>query len=253
MFQRYFVVCLSLFLSSCTAPKDTFSLTPSAGQEAMVRDGVPALVSSKRHIAFIRPAASQQASADRPRFVIALLNRGKQPATFSVATVAVEVARPRKVRLRVYTHHELMAEVESRRNAQLVVSALAGAAGAVSASQAGYGYTTGSYTRTSPYGASHGTYSATNYNPAIAQAAANANADRTADNMVAIEGQAQGMLNQLQASVIKDHTLMPGESHGGLIVVDAPEKSDAGAEYTITLQFDGEVHTFQVAQKRQAS
>jgi hypothetical protein len=170
-----------------------------------------------------------------------------------MAGVVVETTKPRKAKLRIYTHQELAAEVESQRNAQLFVSALAGAAGAVSASQAGYGHTTGSFTRTSPYGTSYGTYSATTYNPAVAQAAANANADRTVANMAAIEGQAQDMLHQLQASIIKDHTLMPGEWHGGVLVVDAPDKGEAGAEYNITLQFDGEVHSFQVSQKRQAS
>lgn len=93
-------------------------------------------------------------------------------------------------------------------------------------------------------------YSSTTYNPALAQAAANVNTDRTANNMAAIQGQAEGMLSQLQATVLKDHTLMPGEWHGGVVVVQAPPKSEAGiAEYSISMTFDGEEHRFTVNQR----
>jgi hypothetical protein len=155
--------------------------------------------------------------------------------------------------MRVYTHAELEQEVEDQRNTALFMSALSGVAGAVSASQAGYTQTTGSIRTSSPYGTTYGTYSGTTYNPALAQAAADANSRHTVGDMVAIEGQAQRMLSELQATVIKDHTLMPGEWHGGLIVLGRPEKGDVGAaEYTITLMFDGEKHTFSVSQRRKA-
>lgn len=63
--------------------------------------------------------------------------------------------------------------------------------------------------------------------------------------------QAQYQLNHLQASILKDHTVMPGEWHGGVVVVEAPEKGQNGAaEYTVTLQFDGEEHAFTVSQRR---
>jgi hypothetical protein len=68
--------------------------------------------------------------------------------------------------------------------------------------------------------------------------------------MAAIEDQVQRKLGELQATVIKDHTLMPGEWHGGVIVIDPPGKTDGGAaEYSISLTFAGETHTFLVNQQ----
>jgi hypothetical protein len=215
-------------LGACAAPKDEFSLRPSAGQQAMVRDGVPSLYSSKTHTVFLRPLAPQQQTGQRPRFVIALINKGKTPATFNVSSITVQSTYPRKANLRVYTHAELAEEVETARNTQLALTAISGALGSYSASQSGYSYTTGS-TR-------YGSYSQTTYNPAVAQAAINANADRTADNFASIENNAQAKLAELQSTVIKDHTLMPGEWHGGVIVIDPPDKAEgAGAEYSISL------------------
>lgn len=253
MRQADCLIAVCLLLSGCAAPKDTFSMTAGDRQEAVIRDGVPALVSSKRNVVFLRPAATLQRSGERPRFVVAMLNKGHKPATLRTSDIDVRSIRPAKARLKVYTHTELAEEVESQRNAQLIVGALAGAAGAYSAAQSGYSQTTGSYTRNSAYGTSYGSYSATTYNPAAAQSALNANADRTAWNMASIEGQAQDKLHELQATILKDHTVMPGEWHGGVIVFDAPAKADTGAaEYTITLQFDGEEHSFSVIQQRRA-
>jgi hypothetical protein len=131
------------------------------------------------------------------------------------------------------------------------LSALSGAAGAYSAAQSGYSETTGSFTRNSPYGTSYGSYSTTTYIPALAQAAIDASEDRTASSMAVIEGQAQDKLHELQATILKDHTVMPDEWHGGMIVFDAPAKADTGvAEYTITLRFDGEEHSFSITQQR---
>jgi hypothetical protein len=240
-----------LVLCGCSAPKDAYTLTPSNNQQAVVRDGVPALVSSRKHVVFLRPLASHQVSYARPRFVVALLNRGKAPATLKVSDIIVESTRPRRAKMRVFTHAELAQEVETQRNTQLVLGALSAAAGAYSAAQSGYSQTTGSYSGTGPYGSSYGTYSATTYNPAVAQVAAEANAERAASNLAGIEAQAQGKLAELQATVIKDHTLMPGEWHGGVIVLAPPEKGEAeGAEYSISITFDGEQHSFTVSQRK---
>ena len=141
--------------------------------------------------------------------------------------------------------------VETARSTQLALGIVAGALGAYSAASAGYSQTTGTYTSAGPHGTRYGTYSQTTYNPALAQAAADANARQTAGNLAAIEDQAQAKLGELQATIIKDHTLMPGEWHGGVVVIDTPEKSDAGAaEYEISLAFDGETHTFVVNQQK---
>ena len=164
-----------------------------------------------------------------------------------LADIDAASVKPTKQKLHIFNHAELVDEVESRRRTAMVLTAISGAAGAMSASQAGYSQTTGSYTRSSAYGNSSGTYTATTYNPAMAQAAADANSYRTASNMASIEDQAQLALSRLQNDIIKDHTLMPGEWHGGVLVLDAPEKSQSNAaEYAITIRYDGEEHAFSV-------
>lgn len=232
-----------------TTPKDVFSLTPAENQQAIVRDGVPALISAKRNVVFLRPVAPKQESHERPRFVVALFNKSKSPATFSVSDIRVTSSRPRETQIKVYTHSELADEVERARNTQLALGILSGAAGAVSAASAGNSYTTGSFAQTSRYGTSYGTYSSQTYSPALTQAALDANNQATLSNLAGIEAQAQSKLSELQATIIKDHTLMPGEWHGAVIVLAQPEMGDAGAEYRISLRFDGEEHTFAVNQR----
>jgi hypothetical protein len=58
-------------------------------------------------------------------------------------------------------------------------------------------------------------------------------------------------LTRLNETILKDHTVMPGEWYGGIIVLDVPQKDQSGnAEYTLTLPFGGEVHEFRVRQAR---
>ena len=85
-----------LVLCGCSAPRDVYSLKPSNNQQAVVRDGVPALVSSWKNVVFLRPLASHQVSYGRPHFVVALLNRGKGAATLKVSDIVVEfIAAPK--------------------------------------------------------------------------------------------------------------------------------------------------------------
>ena len=245
---RISILCI-LSMAACAPQKDSISLTAAPDQQSIVRDGVPALVSSKKNTVFLRPVEARQDSGGRPRFVIAMYNNGKAPATFKTSDMRVEMLQPRRADIKIYTHSELADEVETERNTRLFLAALSGAAGAVSAASAGTSYTTGSYGYHSPYGTGSGFYTASTYNPGIAQAAIYANNDRTASTMASIEANAQNALSGLKATILKDHTLMPGEWHGGVIVLDPPEMNQQGAEYQITLRLDGEDHLFTVNQR----
>ena len=80
-----------LVLCGCSAPKDAYTLTPSNHQQAAVRHGVQALVSSRKHVVFLRPLASHQVSYDRPRFVVVLPNRGKAALGIVAPFLGVDV------------------------------------------------------------------------------------------------------------------------------------------------------------------
>jgi hypothetical protein len=95
----WFAAFCGLVLCGCSAPRDVYSLKPANNQQAVVRDGVPALVSSRKHVVLLRPLASHQVSYDRPRFVVALLNRGKGAAALKVSDIAVETSQPRRVKM----------------------------------------------------------------------------------------------------------------------------------------------------------
>jgi len=242
------LLCI-LSMTACAPQKDSISLTAAPGQQAIIRDGVPALVSSKKNTVFLRPLDARQESGGRPKFVVAMYNRGNAPATFRMSDLRVEMLQPRHASIKVYTHAELADEVETERNTRLFLAALSGAAGAVSAASAGTTYTSGSYGYSTPYGTGSGFYTGSSYNPGLAQAAINANNDRTLNTMASIESSAQNALTTLRATILKDHTLMPNEWHGGVIVLDPPEMSKEGAQYQISLWLDGEEHVFTVSQR----
>ena len=55
----------------------------SAGQQALIRDGQPAIVSTKKNsIVMIRPASRQFQIGGRPVFVLAIYNRTAAPEEF---------------------------------------------------------------------------------------------------------------------------------------------------------------------------
>lgn len=247
--MKRILLALPVFLTACSPPTDLVQLTAASGQQSIVRDGVPSLISEKRHVVMLRPVAHVQGSNSRPRFVIAALNRSKQPVTMTTSDIiASRSAGAKRVAIRVYRYDELVKEAEDEKNAKLTLALLSGVAGAMSATNAGYTQTSGSVHGNNGY---YGSYNATTYNPALAQMAANQNADRTADNVAGIQASGDAQLSMLQGTILKDHTLMPGEWHGGVIVLDVPEKDSANkAEYSIYVRVDGEDHEFKVTQAR---
>lgn len=229
----------------CAAQMDRVVLTASDGQKELVRDGTPSLISEKQHVVLLRPVANRQERSGRPRFVLAVLNRGKAPLTVHVRDVSARNANGKFESIRIYTYEELTAEVENKKKVALALAIIGGAAGAYSASQAGYSHTTGSI-----YGNGYSQgFSATTYNAAAAQYAADRNAAITGSNIANIQASGELQLAQLQETILKDHTLMPGEWHGGVIVLDPPGRIEKGAQYVIDVTIDGEVHSFQVGQQ----
>ena len=68
-------------LGGCVTAGETVSFRASnPQQQAMVRDGQPALVSrQKGSLVLVRPASRQLQSNGRPVFVVGINNLGKQP------------------------------------------------------------------------------------------------------------------------------------------------------------------------------
>jgi len=213
------------------ASNDRISLVADQSQQALTRDGVPALVSSKRQVVMVRPATSLIQSRGRPAFVVAV-------------------------------YEELVGEVQRKQRWAAFGAALQGVGASMSAASAGYSRTTGLYSGNTygrysgalngTYSASTtGTFSSTTYDAGRAYVAQQYASAQTAANFSAIEAQGRKALDALQSSILKDNTVLPGEWVGGIVVLDAPAKGGRGtATYRIDVNLGGEVHSFVVSQSK---
>jgi hypothetical protein len=205
-----------------------------------MRDGQPALVSrQKSSLVLVRPAARQLQANGRPVFVVGINNLGKQPADFRVAQVeAMQHVAGSDFEMKVVTYEMLVQEETNRQVAVAILTGVAGAANAYSASQAGYGHYTTPGGRT-------GTF----YSPTAAAIAQNNAAVQNEAMIAATVESGQRNMAVLEQSVIKDNTLLPGEWYGGQLHL-APPTDQAGGQktYTIVITVGSDRHVIDVAQ-----
>ena len=235
------IVALGAALGGCVSTGDTIAFrTSNPQQQTMMRDGQPALVSrQKSSLVLVRPASRQLQGNGRPVFVVGINNFGKQPVDFRVAQVeATQHVSGSDYDMQVVTFEMLAQEEKNRRVAAAILTGVAGAANAYSASRAGYG------TYTTPSGRTGTFYSPT----AAAIAQGNAAAQNEAMFAATVETGQRNMA-ALEQSVIKDNTLMPGEWYGGQLHL-APPTDQAGGQktYTIVITVGADRHVVDVAQ-----
>lgn len=220
---------------------------PTGDQQAITRDGQPALVSQRKNsLVIARPAARQFQIGGRPIFVLAIYNRTSTPQEFRVANVQVtQVVHGEATPLKVVTYEMLVQEEKTRQVFAAIGTGLAAGANAYSASRAGY------YNSNSTVYTPRGTYqvATTGYSPtAAAIAQSNANA-QNAEMISATIERGQANMADLERGVIKDNTLMPGEWYGGQLHI-APLASDDGPmkNYSITVQVGSDRHEIAIVQ-----
>jgi hypothetical protein len=226
---------------------ESVQFQPSADQQAIVRDGRPALVSQRKNsLVIVRPAARRFQIGGRPVFVLAIYNRTAAPEEFRVANVQVtQLVHGEAVPLKVITYEMLVQEERTRQVFVAIGTGLAAAGNAYSASQAGY------YHSNSTVYAPGGMYqvSTTGYSPtAAAIAQSNANA-QNAEMISATIERGQANLAMLERGIIKDNTLMPGEWYGGQLHIQ-PLVSDDGSmkTYSIAVQVGSDRHEITIVQ-----
>src|SRR6516225_4143698 len=82
-------VMLAAAVAGC-ARMETAHFEARPGQQALVRDGQPAIVSRlKNSIVIVRPASREFQAGTRPVYVVAINNLTNAPQQFSVAKVSV--------------------------------------------------------------------------------------------------------------------------------------------------------------------
>jgi hypothetical protein len=235
------IVVLCAALGGCVSNGETVSFKASnPQQQALMRDGQPALVSrQKSSLVLVRPAARQLQANGRPVFVVGINNLGRQPVDFRVAQVeAIQHVAGTDYTMQVVSYEILVQEEKNRQVAAAIFTGLAVAGNAYSASQAGHG----SYT--TPSGRT-GTF----YSPTASVIAQN-NAAVQNEAMVATTIEAgQRNMAALERTVIKDNTLMPAEWYGGQLHLAPPTDQGGGPKtYTIVITVGSERHVINVAQ-----
>jgi hypothetical protein len=235
------IVALCAALGGCVSTGEKVSFKASnPNQQAMMRDGQPALVSrQKSSVVLVRPASRQLQANGRPVFVVGINNLGRQPVDFRVAEVeATQHVGSSDFGMQIVTYEMLAQEEKNRQVAAAIFTGLAVAGNAYSASRAGYG------TYTTPGGRTGSFYSPT----AAAIVQNNAAVENEAMVASTIENGQRNMA-VLEQAVIKDNTLMPGEWYGGQLHI-APPTDQAGGQkaYTIVITVGQDRHVVDISQ-----
>jgi hypothetical protein len=146
--------------------------------------------------------------------------------------------------LKVITYEELAQEERNRQIASAILVGLAAGANAAAASQAGYYHSTS--TVVGPRGVA--TVNTTGYSPtAAAIAQSNAAVQNEAMISATIE-QGQANLANLERSVMKDNTLLPGEWYGGQLHLQPLAQSSEAKSYKIILMVGADRHDIEIEQ-----
>ena len=95
-------------LAGCSSPQ-RIMLSPGHGQESLVRDGSPALVSQKKNLVMLRANNRLVESGSRPAFTLVVRNLSSKSETLlESAITAQQTVSGRSVALRVYRYDELI-------------------------------------------------------------------------------------------------------------------------------------------------
>jgi hypothetical protein len=193
---------------------------------------------------YLNAARGQNGEVDssirgRPVFVVGINNLSNGPLDFRIAEVeANQRVGASEYPMQVVTFEMLQQEEKNRQVASALLVGVAGAANAYSASRAGYG----SYT--TPNGRS-GTF----YSPTANVIAQNNAAAQNEAMFAATVERGQQNMAQLEQSVIKDNTLMPGEWYGGQLHLAPPTDQSGGQKvYSIIIKVGSDRHVIEVAQ-----
>ena len=242
------LLVVSVSVSACVSA-EAVRFRASPQQQAIVRDGVSALVSKKPNsLVLIRPATRTFAAGHRPVYVVGISNRGRNPIEFQTARIVVNQrdGADRLIPLKVVSYDELVQEERTRQIAAALIVGLAAGANSYVASRSGFA----TAQSTVQSGGRVSTVTTRIYSPGAAFVAqSNAAAENDAMISNAIEA-GQRNLAQLEGSVIKDNTLMPGEWYGGQLHVQAPERTDGKPKsYIMEIHVGDDVHVIDVVQE----
>lgn len=218
---------VATFLGGCVTT-ETASFEPSAGQQSVIRDGRPAIISQRTATTVVvAPASRAFRIGARPVYVVGIANHSQQPITFRLADIRVQQiggSAPSHL-LKVYSYDELVSEEHRRQIGMAILGAVVAGANSYAAARSGGGPLTRAVNE---------------------DIAANQNAEMM--NNISTNGQMN--LAMLEQAYLKDDTIMPGEWYGGQLQFDAPSVADPTKpkEFVITVPLGPDLHQITVVQ-----
>src|ERR1700680_2932837 len=122
------IVALSAALAGCVTNSETVQFrTSNPQQQAMMRDGQPAIISrQKNSVVLVRPASRQLQANGRPVFIVGINNLGRGPLDFRVDQVeATQRVGAAEFSLPVVTYEMLVQEEKNRQVAMAILTGVA--------------------------------------------------------------------------------------------------------------------------------
>lgn len=215
------VLLAGFLLSGCAISTEPMRFQAGPHQQRVMRDGFSMLFSKREHsIVRVTSVTRSIGANQRPAFRISIRNTSPQPQDFMVSQVeAVQVTDGDPQSLKVYSFEDLVTEERNKQIARAVVTVGIATANSWLASKQGY----------------------------WARRRADSENEEAAE-VVAAAGQQN--LAALEAQILKDTTVLPGETYRGLLYVDPPAGDTADKIYTIRLRVGSDLHQITTTQGR---
>jgi hypothetical protein len=229
-------VACATALGACTTTDYSVTPTTDAGGIVSYERGIATVASEQEHTA-VKVTPLGFTPRGRIRLGIAALNKGAAPLNLGYENV--DVVDVSGIALHKLDKAELVRIAKRQAEWAEVAVALAGAAAAYGNSQSAYSTTYGNVGGT--------TFSARTYNPGLANALNDQNAEQTGRSLRDIDAGLGQVIANLNGSILETTTIAPGQSFGGEIIVDPP-KALHGAKVaqpiSVRVTLGGEVHAF---------
>lgn len=234
---------ISLLLTGC-ASQLSIQAQPAAEHQTVYVAGQPVMLSDKQYSVAVSPSSSRAMSNESLSFLVYLTNTHGEPVNFGPGNIRASLnGQP----VKVFTHEEVLAQMERERDSQALSAALAGLGQAMSATGQQQHFGTASaqhYGRQGYMGHSTGMYSGTTYNPTAAAVAQSNIQSQTQQNVSNIRQQHDQEIASARAVLLATETVYPGNRHGGYIRTAQLNDSNASGTLTLTVTVNGEQHAF---------
>lgn len=233
----------TLILTGC-ASQMSIQAQPNPEQKTSYVAGQPVILSEKKYSVVVSQSSSQARSNERLSFLVYLLNNQDLPINFGTENITASLNGQL---IKVFNHEEVIAQMESERNAQMLSMALAGLGQTMSATgqQQHFGTMSSQYHGSQGYsGQGLSTYSGTTYNPTAAAVAQSNIQAQTQQNIGNISQTHNQEIANTRSALLATETVYPGNNHGGYILTEQLGGSNSTGTLTLTVAVGGELHSF---------